>query len=546
MIRTAFPSGRALRRVFCILALIGAVCAAGLLLRRAYAELRSDRAACAVVYADVQTLAAVSGKSDDAWLDALRAAGVAFLISGGDSDYAAASEAAARAGMGIASARTAHPGDAFFLPQLPETAEPAASALPGDIACLACVEDLARTGLLLPQGTDPDALPCPAVKTLCMFPRYRAFSPDDAPYSEPCNILFRAVTERGMRLLVLAPLECGGKIVGDPAVYTQLLRDLGARLRARGVTLGETFSTLDAPKTERSLLAGALLLLVCAALLLVRLVFPRLPLRLTAAALGICAAFAVLLALLRPTLAMTLGSFAAAVVGGCWGAWILARFWRAEGPYDARAFPGFCAVLLRLLLCGVLTGLYVGALLSCRRYMLGFTVFRGVKAAQALPLLAAAAALILAVRADPGPVLPRGRRRVWSILTAVLLLAAAAALLLLRSGDAGFFVSGLELRVRNWLERICFVRPRSKEMLLAVPAAALFALTKRYRRPLAGIVFGTLAALETVSVINSFCHIVTPLHVTLIRTALGALIGFVIGAVLLLLLEALLRRRPPA
>ena len=55
--------------------------------------------------------------------------------------------------------------------------------------------------------------------------------------------------------------------------------------------------------------------------------------------------------------------------------------------------------------------------------------------------------------------------------------------------------------------------------------------------------FGVLAALESVSVINSFCHIVTPVHVTLIRTLLGALIGFVIGAVLCAVLDRLLPQK---
>ena len=540
MIRQTFPNRPILRWALCVLALLGAVCAAVLLVRRVRAELRSDRAACAVCYSAVRTLAAADGRTERQWLDDLRAAGVSCLIVT-DTERAEGSAAAEETGMCLASMGvTAQEGDAFLIPEIRADALVSDALVPDGAACLACTEDLARTGLLLPQGVDPDALPCPAVKTLWFFARYRQYSADDAPYSEPCNILFRAVTERGMRLLVLAPLEDENGVVTDPAVYAKLLSDLSARLAGRGITLGAEFSTLEAPAVNRLLLSGALLLLVCAAVVLLRQAFPVLPDWVFQALLPLGALCAVGLGLLRPTAAMTFGSFAAAVVGGCGAARRLYLLWLGKITADRRSFSVYVTTLSRLVLCGVLSGLYVGALLGCRTYMLGFTVFHGVKAAQALPLLIAAIALLQAVRADGGRIVPKGKRGLLGLIALAVLVLLGAAVLLLRSGDAGGLVSTVELRARNALERCLFVRPRSKEMLLAVPAAALFALSLRRRHPLFGIVFGVLAALETVSVINSFCHIVTPVHVTLIRTLLGAVIGFVIGAVLCALLDRLL------
>ena len=543
MIRQAFPDRPALRWALRILALLGAVCAVLLLARRVRAELRSDRAACAICYADVQTLAAADGRDVRQWLVDLHDAGVAYLVVG-EADRASGGAAAAEAGMRLASmGAAAQAGDAFLIPEIRNGASDTAPLDLDGVSCLACVEDLSRTGLLLPPDIDPESLPCPAVKTLWSFDRYRAYRADDAPYSEPCNILFRAVTERGMRLLLLAPLEDASGVVTDPNVYKALLSDLSARLAPRGVTLGDAFSPLEPPAANRWLLAGALLLLVCAAVVLTRFALPGLPGWFSPALLAAGAVCVLGLGLVQPALAMTLGSFAAAVLGGCGAARRLHAVWRDGESLRRGGFSLYCAVLARLLLCGVLSGLYVGALLSCRRYMLGFTVFRGVKAAQAVPLLVAALALLQAVRAERCAILPKGRHRTITLVILLLVLALGGAVLLLRSGDAGGFVSAFELRARNWLERVLYVRPRSKEMLLAVPAAALFALALRHRHALFGIVFGVCAALETVSVINSFCHIVTPLHVTLIRTALGAVIGFVLGAAALLVLELFFRKK---
>ena len=538
MIRQTFPDRPALQWALRILALLGAVCAMFLLARRVQAELRSDSVGCAISYADVQTLAAADGRSEQQWLDDLKHAGLAYLIVTDDAGAAAAQRA------GLATGRMgdhAEAGDAFLIPEIRDDALASAALDLSGAACLACVEDLARTGLLLPANLDPDALPCPTVKTLYMMERYRAYDPDDAPYAESCNILFRAATERGMRLLILRPLMAESGIVADPGVYASLLGDLAARLAPRGLRLGAAASALEAPALHRLLLSGALLLAVCAAVLLVGMI-PRLPGWLPGVLLAAGSVAAAGLGLLRPSAAMLLGSFAAAVLGGLGAALLLYAVWRDHASGQKRAIHLYISVLLRLLSLGVLTGLYVGALLSCRSYMLGFTVFRGVKAAQFAPLLAVALALALAVRVDGGSLLPTGRRRSLGIAALVVLIVLGAAVLLLRSGDAGRFVSDYELRARNALERVLFVRPRSKEMLLAVPAAALFALARKRRLPLLGILFGVLSALETVSVINSFCHIVTPVHVTLIRTLLGAGIGFVFGFIACLILSPLFRK----
>ena len=118
---------------------------------------------------------------------------------------------------------------------------------------------------------------------------------------------------------------------------------------------------------------------------------------------------------------------------------------------------------------------------------------------------------------------------------------AALFLLVLRSGDSPLPVSRLELAVRTWLEQTLYVRPRTKEMLMAFPVLALFLLAARRRMAVLELPLGVLAAVGSVSVVNTFCHIFAPVHLSLIRTLLSAGIGAVLGLVVLGIASLLLR-----
>ncbi len=531
------PSKPSFSRLLCwAFLLIGAVCAALLLARRAQAELRSNKTACAFFYADVLALSETDGRTPSQWLKSLQSAGVAYLIVTED-DAPTSVEEAQHTGLRLARAGSAaQPGDAFLIPRLSGDALASGALMPDALVPLAIPEDLARTGVLLPDGIYADYLPGPTVRTLYSFERYR--SSDD--YG---GILFRAAAERGMRLLVLRPMtDAAGAPIADPSAYAQLLSELRARLEQRGLTLGAEFSPLDAPQTDRILLAGALL---ATAALAVFLLGALVPLSGLLRCLLLFAAAAVLAgaAYLRPERFMPLGAFGAALLCGCFAALLLQRLWLSHISAEAPLFLLCLRALSGLLFLGVLGGLYVSALLSCRAYMLGFTVFRGVKAAQFLPLLFAAVLLAVTILRDPDARFPKGRRLTTAICICAVLAAAAILLLLLRSGDAGAFVSVWETRARDWLERVLYVRPRTKEMLLAYPCAALFAFSCKRKLPLLGILSGTLAAVASVSVINSFCHIVTPLHVTVIRSLLGAVIGCAVGAILLGVLSLCIPQR---
>ena len=237
-----------------------------------------------------------------------------------------------------------------------------------------------------------------------------------------------------MRLIILTPLEHeGGGMVTDPAAYQDLLDGLGTRLERRGLTLGETFSSMDAPQRSPLLLAGAALLPAALAVLFLGLVLP-LPGWGKNALLLLGLLVAVGGAFLRPALLQTLLSFGTAVLAPCFTGLLFAALCAGRGKrLQALPLPlGYLALLGLLLAISLAGGLTIGALLATRAYLLEFQVFTGVKLAQLLPLAVTAVLLFLALRRRP----KEERQRPSPLLVAVVVLCVAAALflLVLRSG----------------------------------------------------------------------------------------------------------------
>ena len=535
---------RGLKRnvLFWLLLATGVCCCIFSLARRAAAEGADRQVAYAVCWSDAQTLSAAAGTDAADWLRTLSGAGVGYLI-GTDDTEAEAKTAAASAGMAFARAGdTARTGDAFLLPPLGSDGLIAAYGAPqGDASVpLALVENRSRTGVLMPDGFDPDAWDGPMVKTLYLYPEYA----DGAGYPSPGastteNVLDRAVAERGMRLIVLRPFtDAAGETVADPAVYVEKLSTLTDWLAKRGYTAGGTFSCPDAPRLSRVLLAGMTLLPAAA---LVLFLFVLLPADIEVKPLwaylllALGAAAAICGALIAPRLLQTLTAFGTAVLAACWSALWLA-YLASDGDsrwtrFAAKTpFPVHCAAALGgLLLPALAGGLCVGALLADRAYLLEFRVFTGVKLAQAAPLVFAAAALIVVLLRRSGRAAAKPRPLSPALIVLCLAAAAAAlALVLLRSGDRISLISTLEWRVRDGMERVFYARPRTKEFLMAFPALALFlaAAEKRVRALL--LPLGVLAEVGAVSVVNTFCHLFTPLRVSLARMLTGAAIGLVL------------------
>lgn len=172
--------------------------------------------------------------------------------------------------------------------------------------------------------------------------------------------------------------------------------------------------------------------------------------------------------------------------------------------------------------------------LTGTEYLIKLVEFRGVKLMHVLPI----GIMVLTVAFQP--VLPiKGKhelssrlRFLWNLSIPLKLLlvggtglAAAGAVYILRTGNFGLPVANLEITLRELLERVLVVRPRTKEFLIGHPA--LYFLLKERNEKAAWLM--PVAVIGQLSMVNTFSHIHTPLLVTLIRTGYGLVFGYIIG-----------------
>ena len=192
-------------------------------------------------------------------------------------------------------------------------------------------------------------------------------------------------------------------------------------------------------------------------------------------------------------------------------------------------------------------GLLTAGCITAPAFIAKTDQFAGVKVAHAVPLLLALAWTLGLTYGEPGAA-PGERTLVtlwrgWTVAArgvvryghvAVLLAGlAAVVVMLLRSGhEAGVAVSGPEIRFRLLMDRLFGVRPRSKEILFGHPLLVL-GLTRLLLRRRTGLwVLVTLGTIGQVSIVNTFCHVHTPVVVSLTRALHGLWLGALVGVAL--------------
>ena len=225
----------------------------------------------------------------------------------------------------------------------------------------------------------------------------------------------------------------------------------------------------------------------------------------------------------------------------------------SNGAILGRAF-GTYARMTAVTVIGIV--LVIG-LLSGRLFLIKVDAFLGVKLVLVTPVLLVAAYYGLGLAAlapSAGWAERRGaiEDRLRTVAARPLLVGQVAvgfaalvalAFLVARSGnDPGVGVSGSELTMRSLLDKYLYVRPRTKEFLLGHPALllALAAMASgrfvRWTLPL--LVIG---AIGQSSLMDTFCH----LHTPLVISGLHGLIGWVLGAIFGTLLWTVAARSIP-
>lgn len=388
--------------------------------------------------------------------------------------------------------------------------------------------------------------------------RYAYYNYEGAEEIE--NTLYRAVTERNIRVIYFKPIKEHDNrfaYITDPEVYRDMFDSLDQRLAEHGISRGRASVMGNVQVPRLAMLALGLGAGLCGALLPAAV----LPMKKKwTLALGGLAAVCVAAAwVVMPNTFRQVASFASAVVFACLAAAFFLMAAKQAGrtlPRNAglgRILPRAAAILALSVLIALAGAMMTAAPLSSTDYLLELGIFRGVKAAQLLPL-AFFCVLFMAYyglfeadrRADTlrledivGAL--NWRIPVWSLIL-LAVLAMAGYYYLARTGhETAVSVSNLEIIMRNVLEEHLLARPRTKEFLVAFPGMMLAVYCAVRRLPLGTVLFGLAGTIGLTSVCNTFMHIRTPLYLGLARTAGSLVLGLVLGVVYVVCFELLYR-----
>lgn len=340
----------------------------------------------------------------------------------------------------------------------------------------------------------------------------------------------RAVRERGVRVLyVHLPAEYAGRSREGLAVANLVyLSRIVEAVEGAGYVVGRAapIGEFEVSPVARTLVFGGL---AAFCLLLLSLVFeiPGILLLL----LGVLGypAYAVAARVGLETTAVKMCALGAAcLVPACAVAVAFLRGRPADGEPQALDFGKTVAAWMQATLLTTVGGFFIASLLSGREFFLRIDVFSGVKLAYVLPLFFVVWFFYRWSRISAGDFFDRPIRYAEAAILFVLV--AIVGIYLLRSGhDGPTLISGIEKEMRDFLEAVFVVRPRTKEFLVGHPALIVIGLVPFARGALLPAAILLVGAIAMVSITNTFCHLHTPFVVSLSRTMTGILLGAAVG-----------------
>ena len=380
---------------------------------------------------------------------------------------------------------------------------------------------------------------------------------DKLPYGEAVDRFVRAARERNQRVLLLRPVNFSGEKPLDD--FSKFISDVKKGVMSQGGAIGPAKPFTDSK-------VGKLVFLL----------------------LGLAMIGPVWYTLSRfvpwPKAKWTLFAAVALAGLGCWsehlrmpmafaGALtfpILAFFWLDENGRLPVPVSYFGVTFISMI-----GGMCVAGLLNGLPYFLHAEEFQGVKVAVFLPILAVGIHYMRRM-GNLGAIMKDPITYRQALLGLVIL--GALGFMISRTGnDNPAGVSGFELKMRDVLDKILFVRPRTKEFLFGHPALivgiCMLAWEKRRTEkqkaaPVLGVHFDSedanailesnsgkseaplagwtalalmLGAVGQTDVVNTLCHIHSPILLAFARIGVGWLAGGILGLVLWSLIARLLR-----
>ena len=196
---------------------------------------------------------------------------------------------------------------------------------------------------------------------------------------------------------------------------------------------------------------------------------------------------------------------------------------------------------------------FLSAILTDSRFLLEIDIYRGVKLTFILPVIFTA--ILFIKRYDLLQVVGKGLQTLWTRLNGLLdtgltfrhvvvllVLMFIAYYFVGRSGHTGGVpVPAIELKMRAFLEQLMYARPREKEFMIGHPMFFLAVLAVYRCAPRWWQFALTCAAvIGQGSLVQTFCHMRTPVVMSFVRALDGYAVGVVFGVAGVLVIGALL------
>lgn len=368
--------------------------------------------------------------------------------------------------------------------------------------------------------------------------------------------------ERNIRVNYIRPFlmpEGGQDIMKTNLKY---VRDIKASVEARGYTIGEAgvFAAKGdgfAPYFPSKLsFIPVLLAIVAGVVLYLSLLFNLSGSKQLALWAVLSAGGLALLFIGRGLLTRQLLALAAASVFPVLSMSVIFNIWD-KNTTDKHSLLSICwkgiwqlALAIALSLVGAA---FLSAILTDSRFLLEIDIYRGVKLTFILPVIFTA--ILFIKRYDLLQVVGKGLQTLWKRLNGLLdtgltfrhvvvllVLMFIAYYFVGRSGHTGGVpVPAIELKMRAFLEQLMYARPREKEFMIGHPMFFLAVLAVYRCAPRWWQFALTCAAvIGQGSLVQTFCHMRTPVVMSFVRALDGYAVGVVFGVAGVLAIGALL------
>ena len=368
--------------------------------------------------------------------------------------------------------------------------------------------------------------------------------------------------ERNIRVNYIRPFlmpEGGQDIMKTNLKY---VRDIKASVEARGYTIGEAgvFAAKGdgfAPYFPSKLsFIPVLLAIVAGVVLYLSLLFNFSGSKQLALWAVLSAGGLALLFIGRGLLTRQLLALAAASVFPVLSMSVIFNIWD-KNTTDKHSLLSICwrgiwqlALAIALSLVGAA---FLSAILTDSRFLLEIDIYRGVKLTFILPVIVTA--ILFIKRYDLLQVVGKGLQTLWKRLNGLLdkgltfrhvvvllVLMFIAYYFVGRSGHTGGVpVPAIELKMRAFLEQLMYARPREKEFMIGHPMFFLAVLAVYRCAPRWWQFALTCAAvIGQGSLVQTFCHMRTPVVMSFVRALDGYAVGVVFGVGGVLVIGALL------